>query len=220
VYNVTVTACTQTAVQSYTIGAGGGGGAASIATILPSNSICAGQNLTLTTGAATSYTWAGPNNFASNLQSPTLTNAQLANAGVYTLNVTSLGGCVGSTTVNLQINSLPTLTASASSTSACQGQSLNLIGTSTATTFQWVGPNNYNSALQSPTLTNLQLNNAGVYTLNVTSASGCVNYATVNLVVNPLPAVSASLSNSACQGQSLSLMVVVGGILAFLFVPI
>ncbi len=199
VYNVTVTACTQTAVQSYTINSVvGGGGLTPIATILPSNSLCAGQNLTLTTGAATSYTWVGPNNFASNLQSPTLTNAQLTNGGVYTLNLTSLGGCVGSTTVNVSINSLPIVSASVSN-NACQGQSLSLVGTSNAAIFQWTGPNNFSSALQSPTLTNLQLNNGGVYTLNVTSPNSCVNSTTVSFTVHPNPqAVILSNAVSAC----------------------
>ncbi|MFO0358576.1 MAG: SBBP repeat-containing protein, partial [Sphingobacteriaceae bacterium] len=61
VYNVTVTAgCTQTLVETYTIS---GGGLVAQANVLPGNTICAGQSLTLSTIAANTYTWAGPNNF-------------------------------------------------------------------------------------------------------------------------------------------------------------
>jgi gliding motility-associated-like protein len=206
VYNVTVTSgCTQTVAQSYTINGGAGVAIIPTASVLPSNSLCPGQSLTLTSVAATSHTWAGPNNFLSNLQDPTLTNLALTNAGVYTVNVTSADGCVSSTTVNLVVNPLPTVSASLSN-SPCQGQNVILVGTSNVVAFQWSGPNNFSSNLQNPTLTNLQLNNAGVYTLNVTSTNGCVNSATVNLVVNPPPTVSASVSNSnACQGQNVSL---------------
>lgn len=48
--------------------------------------------LTANTDGASSYSWTGPNNFTSNQQNPTLTNAQIVNGGTYVVTA-EVNGC-------------------------------------------------------------------------------------------------------------------------------
>ena len=66
------------------------------------------------------------------------------------------------------------------------------------TTYSWTGPNGFHiSTLQSPSVSaNATVAMAGVYTLTVTNASGCTNTATTTAVVNALPLVNITSSNS------------------------
>ena len=105
VYNLTVTAgCTQSVVETYTIIVGGG--IVAQANVLPGNSICAGQSLTLGTIAANTYTWSGPNNFSSNLQNAVLNNAQVTSSGVYTISIESGPGCASTETVAINVQAI------------------------------------------------------------------------------------------------------------------
>ncbi|MCA6436974.1 MAG: SBBP repeat-containing protein [Bacteroidetes bacterium] len=105
VYNVTVTAgCTQTVVETYTIS--GGGGLVAQANVLPGNTICAGQSLTLSTIAANTYTWSGPNNFTANTQNAVINNAQVTSSGVYTISVESGPGCAATATVAINVQAI------------------------------------------------------------------------------------------------------------------
>lgn len=69
---------------------------------------CTGSSINLT-GAPMSgatYSWTGPNNFTSNLQSPTITNASIQNSGTYTLTHT-LSGCSISNATTVTVNQSP-----------------------------------------------------------------------------------------------------------------
>jgi gliding motility-associated-like protein len=133
------------------------------------------------------------------LQNPLFTNLQFNYNGVYILNVTSASGCFNSTSIILQVNPLPTVSASASSSSACQGQRVSLIASGNATVFQWSGPNNFSSTSQTVSIQNLQLNQSGVYNLSASSLQGCTSTTTVSFTVNPNPqALIQSNAVSAC----------------------
>lgn len=70
--------------------------------IVSSNSpVCINSTLELNATGGTTYSWTGPNGFASNIQNPTIPNATLANAGTYTCQITGFGACDGSFTVNV-----------------------------------------------------------------------------------------------------------------------
>ncbi|OYU56650.1 MAG: hypothetical protein CFE25_05335 [Chitinophagaceae bacterium BSSC1] len=66
----------------------------------------AGTNINLTASGATTYSWTGPNAFVSTTQNPTIANAQLVNAGVYTVTGTT-NGCPGTATATVVVNALP-----------------------------------------------------------------------------------------------------------------
>ncbi len=73
---------------------------------MPGNTICAGQSLTLSTIAANTYTWAGPNNFTANTQNAVINNAQVASSGVYTISVESGPGCAATATVAINVQAI------------------------------------------------------------------------------------------------------------------
>lgn len=63
-------------------------------------------NLNGASMAGATYLWTGPNNFTSNLQTPSISNATIENSGTYTLTHT-LSGCSISNTTTVTINQSP-----------------------------------------------------------------------------------------------------------------
>jgi len=183
---------------------------------LPSSSIasnngplCAGATAQLlgSTVVGASYMWAGPNGFTSNLQNPTFINASMLNSGVYTL-TTMVGACAAPvTTTNLVVSALPTAPAISSNSPVCAGSGISLTGPAIAgATYSWTGPNGFNANVQSPAIASATTLNAGQYNLVVT-VNGCPSPASsLNVVVNPVPAMPIASSNSpVCAGQTLNL---------------
>lgn len=173
--------------------------------------VCINDTIKLSTasvGGAT-YNWSGPNSFSSALQNPNIANATTAEAGTYSLSITA-NGCTSATqTVAVAVNTPPpgTLTPTANSP-LCTGQTLNLsIGSITGASWSWSGPNSFTSTTQNPSISNIQLGGAGVYTVNA-SVPGCAGSGTgtVSVVVNQTPAAPIPGSNSPlCEGSTLNL---------------
>lgn len=178
----------------------------SVTAIANPNPACAGNTITFTGAAtgATSWSWSGPNTFASTQQNPTLPNAQANASGVYTLTATN--ACGNSTaTANLTVNETPVaVTATANPDPVCQGGTLNLSGTATgATSYSWSGPGSFSSSQLNASINNFLQANAGTYTLTAsnncgnTTASVVANYATLPAGVG----ASANLTNICFNSQ-------------------
>ena len=88
--------------------------------------VCQGDTASFTgvseIGAA--YSWRGPNGFVSDLQSPSIPNVQLVNAGVYTLTLTYASGCMISTDVTLTVTADNTVSLPSSSPALCVNSAL------------------------------------------------------------------------------------------------
>lgn len=168
--------------------------------IIGSNSpVCVSNNINLTSGGGTSYSWSGPNSFASLTQNPIITNGSALNAGVYTVTVTALG-CTSSATVNVVVT---TPTTSASNTGPfCQGANIQL-NTPSATTYQWSGPGGYVSNVQNPVRPNSTLAMSGTYSVLV-SFGTCTAAATTSVTVNALPTPSISSNSPVCLGKDIN----------------
>ena len=124
VQSPTISAVTAAAAGTYTLTVTNSNGCTASTTVvvtinpLPvptagSNSpICAGFTLNLTGNPSgmTSYSWTGPNGFASTTQSPSISNALVAASGTYTLTVTNSNGCNGSATTTVVVNPKPATT--------------------------------------------------------------------------------------------------------------
>ena len=77
--------------------------------IVTSNSpICSNQTINLTCSEGVTWSWTGPDGFTSNLQNPTIANASVSNAGIYTVVITDSNGCSETRTTEVIVNSLIT----------------------------------------------------------------------------------------------------------------
>jgi gliding motility-associated-like protein len=163
--------------------------------------ICAGLQANLTGAGATSYTWTGPGGFSSNIANPPIPNVQMINDGVYNV-IGATNGCTSTASTTLTVKPNPTVTA-ANSGSYCVGQSFGL-STSGATTYTWTGPNNFTSNTQNPGFTNNIVGYSGTYSV-VGATNGCTATASTNVVINPLPNITASSTGNVCETNSLTL---------------
>ena len=171
--------------------------------------VCVGSSLNLTGGPAgmTTYSWTGPNGYNSSLRSPQVSaSATLAMAGTYTLTVTDNNGCQNTASTVAVVNALPVATA-ASNSPVCIGTTLSLTGGPAGmTSYAWTGPNSFTSTLQSPVVsTSATAAMAGIYTLTVINPNGCSDVVTTTVVVNALPAATASNNSPVCVGTLLTL---------------
>jgi len=163
--------------------------------------LCVGQTLQLTvsnpvTGAT--YAWSGPGGFSSTDMNPTHTNMQLTDAGVYSLVITVGGESSAPVTTTVVVNANPTITATASPATICNGTSSSLTGSSniTGTTFLW----NPGGLTGSPVSVNPTTTTT--YTVTGTSPSGCTGTATVTVTVNQPPTITCppAYNVPACNG--------------------
>ncbi|MCO5258527.1 MAG: gliding motility-associated C-terminal domain-containing protein [Crocinitomicaceae bacterium] len=164
--------------------------------------VCEGETINLSGTGGSSYSWSGPDGFTSTLQNPSITSVTSDNAGIYTVNVTQ-NGCSKSTTVNVVVNTKPTVTISGNS--PCVGDAINLTATGGGT-YSWSGPNGFTSTQQNPTITNATGANAGSYQVTVTGSNGCTATANVTVTVNTAPTASASSPKpTLCAGETINL---------------
>jgi hypothetical protein len=150
--------------------------------------ICAGASTVLTGGGALSYTW-NPGALVGN---PTVIPAVTT---TYTVSGTGANGCVGTATVTVSVNPLPTITASASPQAICSGGS-SLLTAGGGASYIW----NPGALIGTPTVSPVATT---TYTVSGTDVNGCVgtSFTTVTLFPNPVITANASPS-SICQGGS------------------
>ena len=152
--------------------------------------ICQGDTLLLFATDATtgvSYSWSGPNAFASTDQNPILGNISPAGQGLYTVTVT-LGLCNSLGITNVTITNTPTITAT-NNGPICEGDTLKLFAVTAITnTISWVGPYVFTSAGPSPTRYPAISEYSGVYQVTATEPGGCRSTAYDTVIVKPTPA--------------------------------
>jgi len=162
-----------------------------------SPSTCVNQPINLTANGGVNYSWTGPAGFSSNLQNPFIANATLPMNGEYTVVVSNNFGCVNFGYSNVVVNPLPVPSA-VNSGPVCMKSSISFTA-SGGNSYSWIGPNNFNSLLQIPTINTTTLSTAGIYTV-IASALGCTASATTSVTILPLP-VPTIVAVPACVGQ-------------------
>jgi hypothetical protein len=143
--------------------------------ILGNNNICFGQTASLFSSGGVSYSWStGATSAFVNLSPSTTTK--------YSVTVTDANGCKASTDVTITVNPLPVPTIS--------GNNIICIGGNTTLTagggvsYQWSGGGS------EPTKV---ISSAGIYTVTVTSQSGCTASSSINVIQDTgIPDISAS----------------------------
>ncbi len=153
-----------------------------IADISLTGSYCFTNSITLngiSTQQNSLFIWMGPQNFASNGSSVTVTAE-----GTYTLTTANpINGCLGKDTISVYLNPV----VSTKGAEICIGERVTLMA-SGAITYNWSnGINNQASIQVSPTTTT-------TYTVTGINSRGCEDTAMAQVLVNPLPGASFSLS--------------------------
>ncbi len=170
-------------------------------TIISSQTVCEGQDITLTATGGTTYQWSGPNNFSATNASVTITNVSITNAGVYYVTISDANGCSVELTTTISIQQAPQVTASYTG-AACEGSTITLQSSpSGMQSYQWSGPNNFNSNAQNPVLSNVTDNMSGLYTVSVTHACGTAT-ASVQVMVYSNPEINFSVQHESCKDMN------------------
>ncbi|MCE3281490.1 MAG: cell surface protein [Chitinophagaceae bacterium] len=184
-------------------------------TVGSNSPICAGNTLTLnantTSPGVATYTWSGPNGFTSNTQNPSISNATTAATGTYNVTVTIANCTSAAGTVSVVVNTTPVAPTAGNNGPLCTSATLNLVAnTSTAgVTYAWTGPNGFNSGVQNPSVSNVTIADAGVYSVIATLGSCASVAGTTTVIVNPTPNISGTTStdptNCATPSGSITL---------------
>jgi gliding motility-associated-like protein len=160
--------------------------------------ICSGNTLTLnasTTSIGTAtYTWSGPNSFSSSTQNPTIANATIAATGTYNVTVT-INNCTSAAgTVNVLVNQTPVTPVAGNNGPICTGGTLNLTSNSATggVSYAWTGPNGFTNGTQNPSINNVTLADAGVYSVTATLGSCTSAAGTTTVAINPTPNISTT----------------------------
>lgn len=164
----------------------------SITVSASSQTICAGQNTTLTASGANVYSWAPsgsiypPANGSSVVAHPTTST-------IYTV-TGSVASCSATQTIAITVNPNPTVTVT--NTLICAGTSATLTANG-ASSYSWNTGATTNTLSVSPTVSTS-------YTVIGTSALGCTATAISVVSVSPSPSLSVN-SATICSGQSATL---------------
>ncbi len=152
------------------------------------STICQGDTITLTGSGAATYSW--DNGVIDG------TSFVPGSSTIYMVTGTS-NGCNNTATILITVNSIPTVTASATSTTICQGDAITLSGNG-ATTYSWDNGAINGNSFSPSTTTN--------FTVTGTDMNGCSNNASIIITVNAIPTVTANATNtSICQGDTVTL---------------
>ena len=176
--------------------------------VVSASPVCVGMNLNLIASLipGASYSWTGPNGFASSNQNPTIANATLINAGTYSVTVTTNGCTSSAASVTAAVNTVPSAPVVSTNSPICSGSSLQLTAsTLTGAFYSWTGPNGFTSSLQNPVINNVTSANAGFYSVTVTVGQCTSISATTSAVINPIPATPIVSTSTVCEGMNLNL---------------
>ncbi len=165
----------------------------------PNDSVCSGQQVTLSGGGGVSYGWTGG-----------VMDAVAFTPGgtmTYTVTGTDGNGCTNTNSITVTVLPTPTVGYTVSpNDSVCPGTPITLTGNG-ASNYSWSGG-----------ITNGQPFTPGsstTYTVTGTSAEGCTNTATAPIVVNPLPNVT--LGNDIVQPNPPALLDAGAGFASYLW---
>jgi hypothetical protein len=153
--------------------------------------VCVGDSTTLTGGGAISYTW-------SNGVTDGITFSPHATA-TYMVTGTDLNTCTNTDSINIIVNTLPLIFASATDTILCNGEFTALTG-SGGISYNWNG-GVVNGLAFSPTLT-------ATYIVVGTDGYNCSDTATIDIIVNDLPTVMFNYSgpDTVCTTDTLQIL--------------
>lgn len=170
---------------------------------------CSGEDIHIGASGGANYSWTGPNGFTSNLQSPVIPAATVADAGVYTVTVTD-PNCPGtaSASTTVVVNPTPDV-AAVSDQSVCHGHptsAVNFTSSVSGTTFNWTNTNTSTGLAASgsgniASYTGSAPSTTQVSTITVVpSTASCVGQSeTFTITVEPSPVIVAGNDSTICE---------------------
>tara|TARA_B110000037_G_C17088874_1_gene493147 strand:+ start:109 stop:1917 length:1809 start_codon:yes stop_codon:yes gene_type:complete len=153
--------------------------------------VCEGEMVTLTGAGATTYSWDGDVIDDTPFSPPT-------GATTYIVIGVDDVGCIDTASIDILVNELPEVIASADESEVCEGDTITLSGDG-ATTYDWDEDVDDATPFTPPLGTT-------TYTVTGTDDNGCVNTASIDILVNELPTVTASADDiEVCEGDMVTL---------------
>lgn len=176
--------------------------------------ICSGQTIRLKTIPANQVTFIWKKG-STTIKNSTDAFVDITDADTYTVTATGEGGACAILSDPIVVSSssgtIPSDPTINSNAPLCTGSSLNLSTAAVAGgTYAWSGPNNFTSAQQNPTIMDVGIQQAGLYTLQISVGLCKSNVVSSRIDVVNLDELSISSnvpSNTVCQGGSVLLSV-------------
>jgi hypothetical protein len=174
------------------------------------STLCSGNTLSLTSSYTSqctpSFTWAGPNGFFSSVQDPTITNAQQANSGNYTVTVSCGTACPVSVTTSVTIDQSPTTANAGTIICTCATTTTLNANTPSIGTGSWTLISG-SGIFTNPTSPNTMMTAIGVGTnvIQWTITNGnCVSTSTTAVIRDMVPTISVAGPNQTitCSGNT------------------
>ena len=207
---VTLLACNSSAIATLTIA---NPATPAIPTITGTLTICSGNSLSLLAntapaagGGAVTYSWIAPSGTLNNNATLAIASSTISDAGAYTVRATQNGCVTAAASVTVTVNQTPSTPVISSNSPVCNGNTLQMTGSSSTGTYSWTGPGfSSPNTTQSPAITNASLSDGGSYSLIITNTGCSSTPANTNVIVNTTPNISTISSNSAiCSGSTLN----------------
>ncbi len=166
----------------------------------PSINVCQGYTMTITASGANNYQWSTGATTNTIIVQPFFANTYSVIGG-------NGGGCKDTAFISLNILPLPTISAFASPTVACAGQTINLSATGNSINYLWQ-PGSLLGQVQ-----NVVINATTTYTAFGQGSNGCIFFNPVTVNVNSVSSVTPVASPSlVCAGTSAVLSVIGGAV--------
>lgn len=172
---------------------------------LPNDTItgCIGTTIILEgpTGNGFSYIWTRNGSPAGNTKDITVSTP-----GAYALIITDANQCTNNDVANVNFKNGPTINFNEIDIEICEGETFDLIATTTATKLEWLKDG---VKINGQTSKTLKINSAGKYKLKATGIVGtggseCTAELEANAIINPTLKVNVN-DTTACEGESLTL---------------
>lgn len=170
-----------------------------LVTSFPDTAFCSNTTLQLNAGGAATYSWSPAGSVSNSaIANPVFTGTTGQNM---TVTGTNAEGCSASSSFNVTVKALPTVTTIPDSI-ICTTQSI-LLTTTGATTYSWSPPTN----LSNPNIANPVFNgsNGDTYTVTGTAANGCSNTDVVVISTRAPSVFNAPPNAAVCINDSVTL---------------
>jgi gliding motility-associated-like protein len=166
--------------------------------VVNDTAFCLGGTAIIAPTGADNYVWAPNSGTVGNDGLLTLSPAQSTS-----LILTGFNNylCSSSETVNITIFPIPDVGINSNDTVLCPGEEVELFATG-APNYQWTGQGITNNGSPNQNLVPLQ---TSTYEVVGQSLDGCVDTATITLIVQPKPTIYISSDTSICMGETIQI---------------